>query len=570
MKLTLKLPLAFACTLLLMLCSALYGIFTLNQSVTTFATDVRQSTDERGAVRSIQVEFKEQVQEWKNVLLRGKDPAALDKHWNAFVKAEADVSEKTKKLISTLNDGDDKKTLEKFAAAHTKMGEDYRKGLSSFKAADFSTSAGDAAVKGMDRDPSKLLNDINTMLSKDTQALTDTTTASAKRAFITSLILMFVVCGLVIFGSLWISRSITKPLNTAVEFAQAVADGDLTKQITANGKDEVAQLLGAIDAMQTSLTKVLGNVRENANAVATASAEIAQGNSDLSSRTEQQAAALEETAASMEQLSSTVRQNAENARQANQLSINASEVAVKGGGVVAQVVETMKNINDSSKKIADIISVIDGIAFQTNILALNAAVEAARAGEQGRGFAVVATEVRSLAGRSADAAKEIKSLIGASVERVEQGTALVDQAGTTMTEVVNSIKRVTDIMGEISSASTEQSAGVAQVGEAVTQMDQATQQNAALVEEMSAAATSLKSQAQELVQAVAVFKLTDAPAVISAGAMHKAPAKPAPKGVFAKSKGFVQTSPVAKLATAATLVPLPTPAKAGADEWTAF
>jgi len=241
--------------------------------------------------------------------------------------------------------------------------------------------------------------------------------------------------------------------------------------------------------------------------VATASAQIAQGNQDLSGRTEQQASALQQTAATMDELGSTVRNNADNAKQANQLALGASAVAVRGGGVVGQVVETMKGINQSSRKIADIIGVIDGIAFQTNILALNAAVEAARAGEQGRGFAVVASEVRSLAQRSAEAAKQIKVLISASVERVEQGTAQVDQAGRTMEEIVGAIKRVSDIVGEISAASAEQSSGVSQVGEAVTQMDQATQQNAALVEESAAAAQSLQQQAQQLVEAVAIFKL---------------------------------------------------------------
>jgi len=268
--------------------------------------------------------------------------------------------------------------------------------------------------------------------------------------------------------------------------------------------------LAAVHRMQQALVATVSMVRSNAESVSTGSVQIAQGNQDLSQRTEEQASALEETAASMEQLGSTVKQNADNARQANQLALSASAVALQGGDVVSQVVDTMKGINDSSRKIADIIGVIDGIAFQTNILALNAAVEAARAGEQGRGFAVVASEVRNLAQRSAEAAKEIKSLISASVERVEQGTTLVDKAGSTMTEIVSSIKRVTDIMGEISSASTEQSAGVAQVGEAVSQMDQATQQNAALVEESAAAAESLKLQAQQLVQAVAIFKLTAA------------------------------------------------------------
>jgi methyl-accepting chemotaxis protein len=304
-----------------------------------------------------------------------------------------------------------------------------------------------------------------------------------------------------------IRRMVIAPLDRASAAAQALAQGDLSVELQIDQHDEIGQLMASMNKIGSELTGVIHSVRQGSENVATASAEIAQGNHDLSARTESQASALEETAASMEQLGSTVRQNADNAKQANQLAQSASTVAVKGGEVVAQVVDTMKGINDSSKKISDIISVIDGIAFQTNILALNAAVEAARAGEQGRGFAVVASEVRSLAGRSAEAAKEIKSLIGASVERVEQGTALVDQAGTTMSEVVSSIKRVTDIMGEISAASSEQSAGVAQVGEAVTQMDQATQQNAALVEEMAAAASSLKSQAEELVQTVSVFKI---------------------------------------------------------------
>ncbi|NMM14695.1 MAG: HAMP domain-containing protein [Rhodoferax sp.] len=311
----------------------------------------------------------------------------------------------------------------------------------------------------------------------------------------------------VLFGVALI-RGISRSLHHAVDIAHAIAQGDLSQTIHVDGQDEVTQLLQALSAMQENLAKVVSDVRIGSESVATASSQIASGNHDLSARTEQQASALEQTAASMEELNSTVKQNADSARQANQLALSASTTAIQGGEVVTQVVNTMKHINDSSKRISDIISVIDGIAFQTNILALNAAVEAARAGEQGRGFAVVASEVRSLAGRSAEAAKEIKGLINASVERVEQGCVLVDQAGTTMTEVVSSIKRVTDLMGEISAASNEQSQGVSQVGEAVMQMDQVTQQNAALVEEMAAAASSLKSQAQELVGTVAVFKLT--------------------------------------------------------------
>jgi methyl-accepting chemotaxis protein len=302
-------------------------------------------------------------------------------------------------------------------------------------------------------------------------------------------------------------RSITGPVGEAVTVARAVADGNLRIQVPVRGSNELGQLMQALESMREHLSKVVGQVLQGSESVATASAEIAQGNNDLSARTEQQASALEQTAASMEELGSTVKQNADSAQQANQLALNASSVAVQGSQVVGQVVETMKGINDSSRKIADIINVIDGIAFQTNILALNAAVEAARAGEQGRGFAVVASEVRSLAGRSAEAAKEIKSLITASVERVEHGSTLVDQAGSTMTEMVSAIKQVTDIMGEISAASSEQSLGVSQVGEAVSQMDQATQQNAALVEEMAAAADSLRGQAGQLVQTVAIFKL---------------------------------------------------------------
>jgi methyl-accepting chemotaxis protein len=308
-----------------------------------------------------------------------------------------------------------------------------------------------------------------------------------------------------------LSNSITKPLSKASQLAYEVAHGNLNVSVENKLTDEVGQLLNSLTEMQGSLAQVVSRVRQGSENVSTASAEIAQGNQDLSARTESQASALEQTAASMEELSSTVKQNADNARQANQLAQSASGVAMQGGEVVGKVVDTMRGISESSKKIADIISVIDGIAFQTNILALNAAVEAARAGEQGRGFAVVASEVRSLAGRSAEAAKQIKALIADSVERVDRGTSLVDQAGQTMNEVVASIRRVTDIMGEISAASNEQSAGVGQIGEAVTNMDHATQQNAALVEEMAAAAASLRVQAQDLVQTVAVFKLDGQP-----------------------------------------------------------
>jgi methyl-accepting chemotaxis protein len=369
------------------------------------------------------------------------------------------------------------------------------------------------------------------------------------------------------------TRAIAQPISQALGVAQAVAEGNLCSQFEANSTNEIGKLLGALRNMQESLVRVVTSVRQGSENVATASAQIASGNHDLSSRTESQASALQETAASMEELSAQVKQNADSARQANQLAMSASTVAVKGGEVVSQVVETMKGINDSSRKISDIISVIDGIAFQTNILALNAAVEAARAGEQGRGFAVVASEVRSLAGRSADAAKEIKSLISASVERVEHGTSLVDEAGVTMTEVVSSIKRVTDIMGEISAASNEQAAGVSEVGAAVSQMDQATQQNAALVEEMAAAASSLRTQAQDLVQVVAVFNVgaggdyTPAPAKVP---LRSIAAKALPfKGAERRTEVAPRPAPNPVKSTAAAPAPKTTPASSS-DEWETF
>jgi methyl-accepting chemotaxis protein len=314
---------------------------------------------------------------------------------------------------------------------------------------------------------------------------------------------------LVIGGLLgWLlTRSITRPVGEAVRIAEAVAEGDLTTHIETDRRDELGQLLNALKRMNDSLVKVVGEVRSGSEGVATGSSQIATGGADLSQRTERQASNLQETAASMEQLSSTVRQSGDAARQANQLASSAAEVAARGGSVVSQVVATMDEINTSSKKMADIIGVIDGIAFQTNILALNAAVEAARAGEQGRGFAVVAGEVRSLAQRSAAAAREIKDLIGASVDKVEGGARLVADAGKTMTEIVGSVQRVTDIIGEITAASGEQTDGIGQVSAAVVQLDQMTQQNAALVEQSAAAAISLKDQAARLADVVRTFKL---------------------------------------------------------------
>ena len=323
--------------------------------------------------------------------------------------------------------------------------------------------------------------------------------------FVVLLTAVSVVIALVL--GVFLARSIAKPLSQAIGIADAVAAGDLTREIQSDGNDEVAHLQEAMRGMVHNLRKLVSSVRVGVDSVAVASGQIASGNQDLSTRTEHQASSLEQTASSMEQLSSTVRQNAESARQANQLAVAASEVAGRGGEAVGNVVETMGQIQASSRKIAEIIGVIDGIAFQTNILALNAAVEAARAGEQGRGFAVVAGEVRSLAQRSAQAAREIKGLIADSVEKVESGSRQVTEAGTTMQDLVSQVRRVTDLLGEIASATVEQSSGIGLVNNAVTQLDEMTQQNAALVEQSAAAAASLRSQAEQLAQAIAIFKL---------------------------------------------------------------
>jgi methyl-accepting chemotaxis protein len=418
-----------------------------------------------------------------------------------------------------------------------------------------------------------------------------TAQASEKRLRDASMLVMALLGGAVALALVIIApltllnmRSICKPIDEAARLADAIASGDLTaREVDLNGKDEATRLLKALSSMQESLRRIVGQVRLSTDSIGTASTEIASGSADLSSRTEQTASNLQQAASSMEELTGTVKQSADSARQANQLAASAAEVAARGGHVVSQVVSTMDDINASSKKISDIIGVIDGIAFQTNILALNAAVEAARAGEQGRGFAVVASEVRSLAQRSAQAAKEIKGLIGASVEKVDSGSKLVANAGQTMQEIVSSVQRVTDIIGEITAASSEQSDGIGQVNTAVVQLDQMTQQNAALVEQSAAAAESLKEQAMRLAQAVSTFKL-DAGVVESQGAPARsaphsfAPVKPAPAAPAAPARKAPRaaaaptgTPPAPVAAPKSEAAPLHTASARAADnDWETF
>jgi methyl-accepting chemotaxis protein-1 (serine sensor receptor) len=390
------------------------------------------------------------------------------------------------------------------------MGQSYRKALEQFKASAFDIAVGDEAMDGIDREPVILLRESGSKIVEQTTAAIALAKEKQRRAILASFGAMVLALVAGIVGAVMFSRAMTRKLggepDDAREAARQIATGNLNVDLHVQPGD-TDSLMAAMKAMTVSLARIVGQVRNSSDSIATGSAQIASGNADLSQRTEEQASALQETAASMEQLSVTVRQNAENAREASALATGASSIALKGGVVVGQVVETMKGINQSSGKIADIIGIIDGIAAQTNILALNAAVEAARAGGQGRGFAVVAAEVRSLAQRTAQAAREIQALISDSVERVDHGTALVDEAGTTMTQIVGAIQRVTVIVGEISRASAEQSTGVEQVGEAVAQMDQTTQQNAALVEQSAAAAGSLRRQAAQLVDSVAQFRI---------------------------------------------------------------
>ena len=481
-------------------------------------------TEAIDTARSAQVEFKIQVQEWKNILLRGGDGAAFQRYREAFVASGAQTRKELKQLQALMTGLQlDTAAVERAVQSHDALGVAYLAALQKYDGARAnSAQTVDALVKGMDREPTRQIDAIVAAIGKQSHSLMTQMKEQDEAAHHSAtLAMLLTVLATLLIGSVtvwWLVRSITRPLSAAVGIARQVAAGDLRAVVADSGRNEIGDLLRALKTMSANLAAIVGRVRDGTEAIATASSEIASGNMDLSSRTEEQASSLEETAASMIELTTTVRQNHDNADQARQLAGSASNVAQRGGATVAEMVQTMGTINASSKRIVDIIGVIDGIAFQTNILALNAAVEAARAGEQGRGFAVVATEVRSLAQRSAEAAREIKQLIGDSVRTVEAGSVLAGQAGQTMDEVVASVQRVNAIIDEIALASVEQRDGIEQISMAVSQMDGVTQQNAALVEQAAAAADALQQQAASLADAVSIFKLHAAPAAASPGA----------------------------------------------------
>ncbi len=518
LKIGVRLGLLGAFFMLALLTVGYQGWSAINAIKVNNAQSMQRSLDLTDAVdtaRSAQVEFKIQVQEWKNILIRGHDPAQLEKYTAAFVKSSQATNAELKKLTGLFAKLKLQTNLDDEAIKmHEDLGKNYLAALKQFDSANpESYKIVDKAVAGMDRPPTKKIDEIVDFIAaqskKNATEAAAAAEATARSAAITLLVVVAITTAVGAAIVWWIVRGITRPLGEAIDIAKTVAAGDLSSDVEVKTRDEVGELLGALKQMSGNLSDIVSRVRAGTETIASASNEVAHGSMDLSTRTEQQASSLEETASSMTELTSTVRQNNENATQARKLADEASHVAVRGGATVSEVVQTMGAINESSRKIVDIIGVIDGIAFQTNILALNAAVEAARAGEQGRGFAVVAGEVRNLAHRSAAAAKEIKELIGDSVERVEAGSRLVGEAGVTMEEVVNSVRRVTSIIGEIAVATGEQRDGIEQISDAITQMDSVTQQNAALVEEAAAAAEALQQQAASLSEAVSVFKLRE-------------------------------------------------------------
>ncbi|MCX2862185.1 methyl-accepting chemotaxis protein [Paucibacter sp. PLA-PC-4] len=500
------------------------------------------------------------------------DPA-VDALFKEVIPATIGEISKVQKAIEAMDLSDKDKALMDKVAAERKIVLESLAKIRSVKATDPAAAAQELSAR-FNPAVDVYLKSLNDFAEEQVRAKAEILAELAEQrkstVRIAGVLIALVVIGL-IAGAFWLVRSIQQPLAQAMKAADQIAGGDLTTSVHVSRRDEFGLLLGSMERMVAQLRSVVGEVRQGIESVSTASSEIATGNHDLSARTEQTASSLQQTASSMEQLTATVGHSADTARQANQLAGSAAEAAVRGGQVVEQVVSNMAQITESSRKIGDIIGTIDGIAFQTNILALNAAVEAARAGEQGRGFAVVASEVRSLAQRSAEAAKEIKTLIGASVERVESGAQLVEQTGTAMQDIVTSVKRVTDLIGEIASAATEQRDGIAQVNVAVTNLDHMTQQNAALVEESAAAAQSLREQSARLAEVVSVFKVDQkfqAPAATGAPKpVTRSTSRPSP--VAAKKPTATKPKPAARSAPSPAPAPKASPAPT-TDEWESF
>ena len=527
-SLQLKVILLAACAMAFALAASVYALSQVYGSIQELDRISREDFQSQQAIVHAAVSFKQQVQAWKNVLLRGADPAALDKYWKEFVKEEQETLAAVREARAGIRQPQVLAKLEEFMAAHRAAGERYRNGLGAFKESKFDPKVGDKAVTGVDRAPAQVLADAGKIAEDHGAKATLAAVKSAENSY------FFAIAGTVLamvaaLVALWlfVRRAVLRPLEAAVDHAERIAQGDLTADIQATSRDEAGQLLGALARMNAGLSDVVSQVRASAESVVTASGQVAMGTTDLSQRTEEQASSLEETAASMEELASTVKQNADNAHRADELARNASKRAEQGGAEVVRVVITMNGISDSAAKIADIISVIDAIAFQTNILALNAAVEAARAGEQGRGFAVVAAEVRSLAQRSAQAARQIKELIGDSVAKAKEGTDLVEQAGDTIQALVIDVKQVSELMGSIAEASAEQSRGVQQVNKTVTEMDKVVQQNAAAVQQSASAAEAMRRQAEALVKAVSAFRVSETSAKAVPSARAQADRSPA-------------------------------------------
>ncbi|MGZ5097117.1 MAG: methyl-accepting chemotaxis protein [Usitatibacter sp.] len=495
-----------------MVVSLAVSIFSLSRvygSIKELDRISREDFQTQRAILGAQSTFKQQVLEWKSVLLRGVETSELQKHWAAFEKLETDTVKRVREARNSTPHEAVRARLEGFLKSHEQLADRYRKGMSDLGASGFDPKAGEKATEDIDLVPSQTLTEAASVAEEfGTKAVLEAVTraeTSYRTAIVGTVAVMLAALVMLWF---FVRRTVLTPIRDASRFAERIEQGDLTAEIRSGSKDEIGQLIRSLAKMKDSLGEVVRQVRSSAEAVVTASSEVSAGTTDLSQRTEEQASSLEETAASMEELSGTVKQNADNARQADELARTASRRAQQGGVEVINVVTTMSDISDSAKRIADIISVIDSIAFQTNILALNAAVEAARAGEQGRGFAVVAAEVRSLAQRTAQAAREIKDLIGHSLERVDAGTQLVEKAGDTIQALVIDVKRVSDLMGSIAEASAEQSRGVQQVNKTVTEMDKVVQQNASAVQQSASAAEGMRQQAEALVRAVSAFRLT--------------------------------------------------------------